>query len=105
MVLPGCISLPQMQAGLGQDYAFHVVIATLQPLSQNIATKRTIHAEDMRLGHVLRFMSAEHPDRKVTRGIDDFYRDIAAKSKILILEEKWSTFLKVVNISLKNWQM
>jgi hypothetical protein len=53
-----------------------VVEAAEQALRQRIAAEGTEHAEDMRLGDVLRFMRAEHANRQHAGGDQQFFRGV-----------------------------
>jgi hypothetical protein len=75
---PGAEGLPVLDAGLGQGDAFGIVEAAEQALGQGVAAEGTEHAEDVRLGDVLRFVGAEHAHRQHAGGDQQFFRGVGA---------------------------
>jgi hypothetical protein len=75
---PGAEGLPVLDAGLGQGHALGIVEAAEQALRQRIAAERAEHAEDVRLGDVLRFVGAEYAHRQHAGGDQQFFRGVGA---------------------------
>lgn len=71
--------LPQVDAGLGNHDAVQVVVSSQKPLRQAVATERTEHPKNVRLGYGLRLVAAQDANRQNPRRIHDLFGGIRTK--------------------------
>ena len=81
VLAPGVEGLAILDAGLGQRDTIAVVVAAEQALSQRVAAEGAEHAEDVRLGDVLRFVRAEHPHRQHVGRNQEFLGRVGAHGR------------------------